>query len=417
MTGKAPCPAPPTVPPRVLVATQQLGAQVVHGTHRVGLDILAALTQAGVAVSALSFRSDAYLPTIDDIPLDGVHVARIHHGRAVRAAVQRHITWPALAARVRQDLRAPLHLLRADPDPDLILINGLAAAPLAALRTGALGRCPRVLVVHSSPRHAPSAAWLRNATKVIRDCEQLVFVSARGMREWQEITAVPAARCRTIRNCVGERRTARALAQPRESLLRIVEMDPADYNLVCVATIQPRKGQDVLVRAAERLQRRVPRLKVHLIGPTPPSGDGWGEALRRQVQQRGLEQLVRFRGPIDDPCPYMQAADAVVLPSRAEAFPLTTLEAMALGRPVIASRVDGVEEQITDGEHGLLVPVDEPDALAAAIAQLHGDPVRALRLGTAAQARYRAHFSRARFNAAYAELVIEQLAKHLRSIA
>jgi starch synthase len=90
--------------------------------------------------------------------------------------------------------------------------------------------------------------------------------------------------------------------------------------------------------------------------------------------------------------------------SRGEGLPLALVEAMATGLPVIASRVSGHVDTVTDGETGVLVPVDDPAALAAAAAALLADPARARALGAAGRARARRDFSVDRMAAEVAEV-------------
>jgi glycosyltransferase involved in cell wall biosynthesis len=94
---------------------------------------------------------------------------------------------------------------------------------------------------------------------------------------------------------------------------------------------------------------------------------------RTLVERGGLERCVRFLGFRQDLPALMKAADLFVLPSVAEAFGLVLAEALYLGVPVVASRVGGIPEIVTDGEDGVLVPPGDPLALAQAIGAVLGD--------------------------------------------
>ncbi|MHB8762937.1 MAG: glycosyltransferase [Deferrisomatales bacterium] len=111
-------------------------------------------------------------------------------------------------------------------------------------------------------------------------------------------------------------------------------------------------------------------------------------ALQTLARDLGVADRVLFRRFVHNPYPTLARATVFALPSRCEGFPNALLEAMALGLPCVAARrPTGPEEIITDGVDGLLVPVEDPDALAAAIARLLGDPDLRLRLGAAAARR------------------------------
>lgn len=109
--------------------------------------------------------------------------------------------------------------------------------------------------------------------------------------------------------------------------------------------------------------------------------------MERLVRQAELAEKVLFLGRQADVRPFLALAETVVAPGPREAFGLAILEAMAVGRPVVAVEAGGVPEVITDGVHGLLVPPDDGLGLAAAIYRLAGDPVLRRRLGEAARER------------------------------
>ena len=101
-------------------------------------------------------------------------------------------------------------------------------------------------------------------------------------------------------------------------------------------------------------------------------------------------------GRVGDVAWWLRRAAVVVHPARWEGFGLALLEAMLCGRPIVATRVSSVPEIVTNGETGLLVPPDDPSALATASISLLDDPVRAARLGEAGRVRAEAEFSVAR---------------------
>jgi len=116
-------------------------------------------------------------------------------------------------------------------------------------------------------------------------------------------------------------------------------------------------------------------------------------ALQAQLKQLNLGASVQLLGFRKDIPALMRACDVFVLPSLAEPFGLVILEAMALGKPVIATRDGGPPEIVADQATGILVPPRDPAALAGAIGQLVGNPAQGDAMGQAGLARYQSHFT------------------------
>jgi glycosyltransferase involved in cell wall biosynthesis len=174
---------------------------------------------------------------------------------------------------------------------------------------------------------------------------------------------------------------------------------------VCVANLRPEKGHDVLIDAlAARPALR--NLHVDLVGDGPCR-----PALEAHARARGVEEQVRFLGELHDVDERLADADLFVLASRTEALPNSVMEAMAAGLPVVACRIGGIPELVEDGATGLLVPPDDVDALADAIARLVADPAFAAALGTAAHAAIAEGFSMRRMIAGFTDILLEQLSR------
>jgi glycosyltransferase involved in cell wall biosynthesis len=162
---------------------------------------------------------------------------------------------------------------------------------------------------------------------------------------------------------------------------------PADAPLVgTVANFRPQKGHEFLLRAAVRVRESVPDVRFVLVGQGPLEA-----TLRRRVTELGLGATVVFAGWRPDAVRVASAFDLAVLPSLHEGLAIALIEAMALGRPVVATNADGLNEVVDHGREGLLVPRADPDALAHAILTLLEDRELRVRFGQAARQRA-AHF-------------------------
>jgi len=148
-----------------------------------------------------------------------------------------------------------------------------------------------------------------------------------------------------------------------------------------VARLHRQKGVINLLRAAPRILGAFPEARIAVVGEGPQ-----GNRLRREAARRGLKSRFVFLGERKDAVPVLSLFDIFVLPSLWEGLPFVLVEAAALGKPIIATAVDGVPEVIENGKTGLLIPPGDPGALAEAALRLLGDNEEACRLAEAARA-------------------------------
>lgn len=165
---------------------------------------------------------------------------------------------------------------------------------------------------------------------------------------------------------------------------------PGDFVVVSPGRLVVEKGQEFLIRAAARLLPSTPALRVLVLGRGPLA-----EPLARLTVELGVQDRVAIRPevPYERLLTIVQAADLLVLPSVSEGFGLVAAEAMAVGTPVVATRVGGLVDLVEDGTSGLLVPSADPAALTEAIARFVREPGLASRIGAAGRVRIVSHFS------------------------
>ncbi len=180
----------------------------------------------------------------------------------------------------------------------------------------------------------------------------------------------------------------------------------ARRRIVTVARLRPEKAHEVLFAAVARMRDAWPDVRLQVVGDGPRDAQ-----LRALAAQSGILDHVEFMGHRDDIAAILTHADVFVLPSRIEASPNAALEAMAAGLPVVASRVGGIPEAITDGVTGLLVPPDSPDALAGALFRLFDDPTYADALGRAARKHVETQYSFDRMVSAFEHLYLAELGR------
>jgi glycosyltransferase involved in cell wall biosynthesis len=172
-------------------------------------------------------------------------------------------------------------------------------------------------------------------------------------------------------------------AAPSRSAARArLGLSPDAYVVAGVGRLVPIKGFDLLVAALAALAARVPDAHLLLVG------DGvQREALQAQAAALGVAGRLQICGAATDVIGVLSAADVLAAPSRNEGMGRVLVEAMALGLPVVGTRVGGIADVIVDGECGLVVPPEDPGALAEALIDLGLDVGRRRKLGEGARPR------------------------------
>jgi glycosyltransferase involved in cell wall biosynthesis len=175
-----------------------------------------------------------------------------------------------------------------------------------------------------------------------------------------------------------------------------------DFVIGCVGNYRDLKRHALLIDAFAALARERSDLRLVLVGEGPMRPH-----LERQVAALGLEGRVRLHGTELDPRPLYGAFDLVVQSSMSEGMPNVLLEAASAGRPLVATAAGGSGEIVVDGETGLLVPIEDLDALVGALRRAIDDPDLRLRLGASARAHVDAKFGMARYVREFGDLYEE----------
>jgi glycosyltransferase involved in cell wall biosynthesis len=161
-------------------------------------------------------------------------------------------------------------------------------------------------------------------------------------------------------------------------------------RLCLVGALDPRKGQDVAVSALAKLREQGVAATLDLVGRE--LDEQFAATVREQAHSLGVADEVRFVGEVEDIGPHLDRANIVIAPSRGEWTPLVLMEALARGKPVVATRVGSVAEVVHDRESGLLVSSESPVELADAIVELATDPAAASAMGERGYSHVAANF-------------------------
>jgi glycosyltransferase involved in cell wall biosynthesis len=188
----------------------------------------------------------------------------------------------------------------------------------------------------------------------------------------------------------------------RDALRAAWGVGPDDVLIGCVANYKSGKGQEMLIRAIARALPGTPRLKLILVGEGPRRPE-----LERLVDDLGIHDAVLLHGAEPDARDIIGAFDIAAQASVSEGLPNAVLEAAAAGLPIVATDAGGTAEILDQGRTGILVPIDDEAAMAAAISRLSSDPDLRRSLGESARSFVESAFGLDRFVAETASLYEE----------
>lgn len=280
--------------------------------------------------------------------------------------------------------------------PTILHINSggypTALSSRAAVIAAWLARVPFIVMVvnNLAVDYSRPSRWLSYPVDrlIARAVTRFVTGSVVAARQLQKVLRLNSGKCLPLHNGVALRQITETCRETRKRL-GLERFDGVVFGVVAV--LRPNKGHQVLLEAIIRLLREAPGSNIKIL----IEGDGpLLEHLQSYVAENQLSNHCVFIGDEKNVMNFIAFLDVLVLPSiDEEDFPNVILEAMGLGKPVIASRLAGTPEQVVDGETGILVEPRDPDQLATAIEKLSLDEQLRVQMGEAGLRRFQEYFT------------------------
>jgi glycosyltransferase involved in cell wall biosynthesis len=405
-------------PVSILLVTGQF-LPVIGGTELTTLREAKALRARGHAVRVLTLRLKPQWPSTEEV--EGVPVRRIG-GLFLRGRLRLRFgaTWLAEAliwlelvrtrhtydvVQLRQlsRLARPVALARLVTGKPLVV--RIACAPAPPGREASHAQTAREGAPPATQKGEPQERRLipdADDVGTLRRTQYLAPLTLRLLRSPRVTCLALSARIREylIESGFGEHQIVHvpngvdATAYEDVAAHRAHRPPPAPddaLTVVCSARLSYQKGQDVLLQAWRIVQERLSTARLILAGEGPQRPE-----FEHLTANLGMADTVAFAGLVSDMRGLLASAHAFALPSRSEGMSNALLEAMAAGLPCVATRVSGSEDAIVEGQSGLLVPPEDPEALARALIAILTDHERARALGREARARILQRFDQRR---------------------
>ena len=326
----------------------------MHGVKRLFAWMIPRFDRSRFNVSLISLRrKDLSEDTLEQFGIDVTYLGR--HKFDPR-------TFPEL-----------LRVLRAKR-ADVVHMHGYGATTFGRLCAWRL-RIPSIL--HEHANHTDTPWFQKVADRVLAPHTDLAIAVSESTAEFTtRARLMPAERTKVVYlgsplDEFARPRSADEIASARASL----GLTPDTIAVGTVTRLMPSKGNEYLVAAVPEIARRQPRVRVLIIG----EGE-LDDVLRAQATALGLGDRLMFVGFRRDVAEALSALDLVVFPSLWEGTPLTAFEALAAGKPIVATDADGLLDILTSGHDAMVVPKRDSQALADAVVALVEDPARAIAL-------------------------------------
>ena len=331
----------------------------MHGVKRLFAWMIPRFDQTRFNVALISLRKrDLSNDTLEEL---GIDVGYLHKGKFDPAT---------LTALLKEIDRRKI---------DVLHLHGYGATTFGRLAAAMRG-IPVVLHEHANLTDTP---WFQKvADRLLAKYTDIAIAVSKSTADFTiKARLVPAERTKVVYLGVpleefSRPRSEREVAEARRAL----DVPDGTFAIGTVTRLMPSKGNEYLVEAAPRVLAALPNARIYIVGE--------GElqpALEAQARELGLGDRLVFCGFRRDVAQVLSALDLLVFPSLWEGTPLTVLEALAMGKPIVSTDADGLQDVLTPGTDAVMVPRRNGEALANAMVALATDPAERARLSANAR--------------------------------
>lgn len=367
---------------------------ICHVIHAMGVGGAEVLVDQMVRRMAEEFR--CVVAVLDDI---GELGRRLHHDGIAVEHLQRS---PGI------DRRCARRLRRFADQQGAVLLHAHQCTPFfqAMLSRGFTGSRPVVFTEHG--RHFPDYPSRKRMVVnrlLLQNEDRLIGCGGAVRTALIQNEGLPSSRVEVIYNGVDLAASAGSSADARQRIRAEFGYGEHDFVAVQVARLHELKDHQTALKTIDAVRREVPHVRLLLAGEGEQR-----QAIEDSVRRMGLQQHVTLAGTRSDVADLLAAADAFLMTSISEGIPLTVIEAMAAGKPVVSTAVGGIPEMIVHGQSGFLAASGDAKALAESLMALQKNPVLAAEMADLASREAEARFSLDAMLSSYRQVYQEVIA-------
>lgn len=370
----------------ITIISKTIGAP--HGASQSGLDLVLACNQNNHKVTLIHKYGSKLPAKIDGHSLKNINVLKAPKNFTINTDINTKKIKRFIDSKLFDSYR---NKKLSNLDTDLVIVNTITGHDIYA-QSNFYNHKNSILVIRESPRHFTFKKDGKKAleqTKILmKNYKKFIFVSSNVMYEWQSIFTYLDKNCFYLPNCIHENQ----INQLKSNNNKPKNFNEKNFNIICVASIQFRKGQDIILDHVNKIKQKVPNAKFHFVGNYKKNDLFYSNLIEHDNYKKFQKDII-FWGKRKDVTNLIALSDLFLFPTRAEALPRVILEAMVIKTPIISSNVDGIPEMLNKN-NSILFSLNNSNEMIDAISLIYNNKIDIKSLTDNAYEDYWEKFSR-----------------------
>lgn len=370
----------------ITIISKTIGAP--HGASQSGMDLVLACNQNNHKVTLIHKYGNKLPNNIDDHSLKNIKVLKAPKNFAINNKINLKKIRRYIDSKLFDSYRTKkLSNLKTD----LVIVNTITGHNIYK-KSNFYNHKNSILVVRESPRHftfkKDGENALEETKKLMKNYKRFIFVSSNVMNEWKSIFPYVDKNSFYLPNCIHENK----INQIPSNNYELKNFNRENFNIICVASIQFRKGQDIILNHLHEIKQKIPNAKFHFVGDYNKN-DSFYLKIKTHENYKKFNKDIIFWGKRKDVANLISISDIFLFSTRAEALPRVILESMVVKTPIVSSDVDGIPEMLNKN-NSILFSLNNSSKMIDAITLIYNKDIDVNFLTNNAYKDYWEKFSR-----------------------